>query len=451
MKTSVRSNVRFIGCVTLLAVALAAGGEAGETWPSFQNGGHVSLGDAAAADGSVLREDVAWTASLPGYGQSSPVAWNGQVYVTSVTGENKDTYFVSAFKVGDGAKLWEHSLANATPQESSNYVSKAAPTPAVDDLGVICFFEGGNVVALTHGGDIRWERNLVEDYGAIEARHGLSASVEQDASRAYVWVERSENPYILALDKASGEAVWKSDGPGATSWASPRLVPVEDGQHLVLSAVGSLTGLNPETGEQFWRFEGISGNSTPTPVPLGDGRFLVGATVGRGESTGGAAAESNGVVAITRSADGPWQAQYVWQAERATSSFGSPIAHLGMAYFVNRTGVLYGLDVATGEERFAERLTGSNWATPIGLGNRVFFFDKDGRISVLSADAVAHDISVWESLPKEAALESGEAEASADGPPTGSVLYAAAWCNDRLLLRRGDRLYAVGLTGASGD
>ena len=82
------------------------------------------------------------------------------------------------------------------------------------------------MVALTHGGDIRWERNLVEDYGEIEARHGLSASVEQDDEKAYLWVERSEQPYVLAVNKATGDTDWKVEGLGTTSWASPRLVPV---------------------------------------------------------------------------------------------------------------------------------------------------------------------------------------------------------------------------------
>lgn len=413
---------------------------AGETWPSFQNGGRVSLDAGSDSVAYALSDELAWTAELTGYGQSSPVVCDRQVYVTSVTGANKETYHVTAYGLDDGARLWESEINNATPQESSNYVSKAAPTPAADEDGLICFFEGGNLVALSHGGETRWERNLVDEYGSVGSRHGLSASVEQDDDSAYIWVERSDDPYVLSVNKQTGETNWKVSGVGATSWATPRLVPVDGGPHLVLSAIGSFVGLNPRTGEQLWRLDGVSGNSTPTPVPLGDGRFLIGATVGRGESGGGNAAESNGVVQITKSADGNWAADYAWRAERATSSFGSPVAHDGMAYFINRGGVLYGLDLQTGEERFAERLEGgSAWATPIGIGNRVYVFGKDGRVNVVEGRDADLAMTTWESLPSDPE----PAEAGRAGRFSGSVLYAAVWCDGLILMRRGDRLFAV--------
>ena len=66
-----------------------------------------------------------------------------------------------------------------------------------------------------------------------------------------------------------------------------------DGHHLVLSGIKKLAGLDPESGKRLWDFDGISGNSTPTPCPMGNGRFLIGATTGRGESGGGKASDSN--------------------------------------------------------------------------------------------------------------------------------------------------------------
>lgn len=431
--------------VAILAVVLTAGSsialsnlEAGENWTSFQNGGRVSWETAAGTDAIALDEDALWTAEVPGYGQSSPVVWDGLVYVTSVTGTNKETYHITAFQLEDGAKAWDVELSNATPQENSNYVSKAAPTPAVDDAGVICFFEGGNLIALTHDGEIRWERNLVTDYGSVESRHGLSASLEQNVHSVFVWVERAEDPYLLSVDKKTGETNWKVAGAGATSWASPRLVPVNDGHHLVLSAIGSLVGIDPQTGERLWRIDDVTGNSTPTPVPVGQGRFLIGATVGRGESGGGKAAESNGLVQIEKADDGSWQAHYVWRAQRATSSFGSPIAHQGLAYFINRSGVLYGLNLETGEEQFAERLPSSAWATPMGVGSQLYVFGKDGQVSIITRQGESPNIATWGSLPADP-----KPAEQAEGPFSGSVLYAATWSGDLILMRRGDLLFAI--------
>ncbi len=425
----------------LLTAATASAVSAADVWSSFQNGGAIAVPDERV----VQLGEVNWEVDLTGYGQSSPVVHDSQVYVTTVAGDNRDEYHLTAYRLKDGSQAWQHTVANPSPRENTSYHSRAAPTPAVDEAGIICFYEGGLVVSLTHDGELRWERNLVDDYGVVEARHGLAASVEQNDDSVFVWVERSEQPYVVCFSKQNGETKWKADGLGAVSWSSPRLVPVTGGCHLVLSGVGQLAGLDPASGRRLWSLDEISGNSTPTPVPLGDGRFLIGATVGRGESGGGRAAESNGLVEIRQADDGAWSADYVWRAKRATSSFGSPVVHRGIACFVNRAGVVYCLDAATGEERFAKRLKGSTWATPIAVGPRIFFFDRDGGVAAMSETDSDGEITWWNlpvPTPKSDKARSAESESATSA---GAVLYAAAWLSDTVLFRRGDRLFAVGV------
>ncbi len=421
--------------VLLAALVLPTSfGMAADNWTSFQNGGAISV----AHDGDTLQWDRQWSQKIAGYGQSSPVVWGDSVYVTSVSGPQKETYHVTALTLREGKTRWQHDLKNRSPRENTNYVSRAAPTPAVDENGLVCFFEGGNLVALSHDGKVRWERDLVQEYGPLDARHGLSASVEQTDAHAFIWVERAEDPYVLAVNKTDGKTVWKVAGIGATSWATPRLVPVGDGQHLVLSGVGHLVGLDPQTGERLWEFEGISGNSSPTPIPLGDGRFLQGATVGRGESSSGAAAKSNGVIEISRTDEGTWQADYVWQAKRATSSFGSPIAHADRCYYVNSAGVVYCLDLKTGDEVFAKRLEESIWATPVAVGNEILFFGKGGSIRGISGGAEFQALSsetAWDA-PTTDGSESESGRAQFAGP----VLYGVAVVGDQVVIRRGDQL-----------
>ena len=52
---------------------------------------------------------------MNGYGQSSPVASNGLVYVTSVSGDMKDINHVEAFELKTGKSVWKHDLKNSTP------------------------------------------------------------------------------------------------------------------------------------------------------------------------------------------------------------------------------------------------------------------------------------------------------------------------------------------------
>ncbi len=433
LNTAIAVGLLLIGFVAIQTVT------AGD-WTQFQGNRNLDVEPSGLPLTWSPTENLLWSAEINGYGQSSPVTWQNRVFVTSISGEKKEHCHVTAFDLKSGTKLWQHDFLAATQAENNNYISRGAPTPAVDASGLYCFFEGGNLLALTHAGQVRWERNLVTEFGEIKSRHGLSASLEQTPDRLFVWVERQTEPYVLAVDKAAGKDIWKVDGMGATSWASPRLVNVTGGQHLVLSAIGSVTGLDPADGKRLWRLEGITGNSSPTPIPVSDNRFLVAATVGRGEPDSGKAAASNGMVEIRRNAEGAFQADYLWRAKRATSSFGSPLAYRGMAYYVNATGVLYGLDAETGEERFAQRLADSIWATPIASGERVLFCGKGGTVSVIATG------TQFEKLAENSAWETpSEPAAAAEGRGNGNpVLYAAAPVADRLLLRSGNRLYCVG-------
>jgi outer membrane protein assembly factor BamB len=236
----------------------------------------------------------------------------------------------------------------------------------------------------------------------------------------------------------TGDVIWKSEGVGATSWGSPRLVPVAEGQHLVCSASGKIIGLHPETGERLWEFEGISNNTSCTPTPVGDGQFLIGASDGRGETSSGKAAVNNGLIQITKQDDGSFQADYKWQAKKATSTFGSPIVAGETAVIVNRTGVLFRLDLETGEQVSMNRTdAGGIWSTPLVAGNNLYLFGYKGTTSVISLDD-GKEISENRCWP-----EGGEDE-NAPGVGGGTVLYAAAPAGNRLLIRRGDKLYAIG-------
>jgi len=442
MNVSIRKFRLSLGWRAALLVSLASmvsAASAGD-WTRFQSS-PVDL----AADKLPLKwsatENIQWSADIQGYGQSSPVTWGDRIYVASVSGPNKEKGHVAAFDLKTGVKAWQFNFDSASQAESNNYVSKAAPTPTVDGAGLYYFFEGGNLLALSHEGKPLWQRDLVKEYGAISSRHGLAASLEQNGERIFVWVEREKEPYVLAVDKRSGETRWKVAGLGVTSWASPRLVPVAKGEHLVLSGIGKIAGLDPVSGKQLWTFDEISGNSTPTPVPIGEGRFLIGATVGRGEATAGKAAESNGLIAIKQKDDGSFAAEFAWKSQKATCSFGSPLAYRGYAYFVTSSGVLFCLDLATGEEQYNERIADSIWATPIAVGDRIYFFGKTGKVSVVAAgpkfQLLAENVT-WEvKAPAEPPAAGG---ARSFGGPT---LYAGIVAKDQFLLRRGDKLFCV--------
>ncbi|MEM7475469.1 MAG: PQQ-binding-like beta-propeller repeat protein [Planctomycetota bacterium] len=425
--------------VCLLQAGKTALAQADLEWASFQNGGQCSVKQELPTTWSEETNQL-WQVDIQGYGQSSPVVVDGGVVVTSTSGEDKDNYHVACYDLDTGEQLWQQDFGNPTPEKNSSYVSRAAPSPTVDAAGIVYVnFEGGLVAAISAKGKVLWERNLVEEYGAIKARHGLASSLEQNESKLFVWIERMDAPYILALDKQTGKTAWKVDGVGATTWSSPRLVPIEDGSfHLVCSASGKICGFDPENGQRLWDFTEIANNTSCTPIPLPNGRFLIGASDGRGEQTLGKGAASNGVVQIAKTETG-WKASFVWQASKATASFGSPIAHADSAFFVNRSGALFELDLETGKSKATKRTkAGSVWATPMVANNMLYVFGRTGTTSVI-------DLASGEEVATNPLWENKQAGGGSSGFG-GSVLYAGAAAKSKLLLRRGDSLYCIGIT-----
>ncbi|GAB5405566.1 MAG: PQQ-binding-like beta-propeller repeat protein [Aureliella sp.] len=436
MKLSLLNSFFAIG----LALSNASAADPKKPWSAFQNSGSPVVSQDLPVEWTP--ESVAWKASIKGYGQSTALVSGEHVYVTSTSGDNKEKYHVTALDLKSGDPLWKLDFTNPTPEKNTTYVSRAAPTPVLDDNACYVFFEGGLVAAVSHAGEELWSRDLVAQYGAISARHGLASSLEHNDDRIFVWVERSDAPYLLALDKKTGSTVWKTAGLGSTTWSSPRLMDFGDEAHLVCSASGKIAGFDPAKGTKLWEFDAIANNTSCSPMPVGDGKFLIGASDGRGEENAGKGSVYNGVIEVTKAEDGQWQVEYQWHAKRATSSFGSPVVYDGKAYFVNRQGVLYKNDLQTGEESKPQRLgCGGIWATPLVSNNRLYLFGQKGATSVVDLES-GEEIAVnqlWESD----AADAGNDQQRGPGSMGGGVLYAASPAGEMLILRRGDTVYAI--------
>ena len=407
-------------------------------WPGFLGG--TSRETQPTQPGSIpltwgVNNGVAWKTRLVGHGQSSPVVVDGSIYLTSIDGPNKETNLVHCVDLQSGEIRWSHTLPSSLLVKNDPYTSRAAPTPAADENGVIAFFESGDIVALTPGGEIRWERKLLDDYGKYEGRFGLGGSLAQTEERVFVLADNEGPAYLLALDKASGKTIWKRDRASRTAWSSPMLVDVAGEFQLVVSSAGTVDGYDPQTGELLWSLSDIGGNTVASPLGFGDGRFLVGASPGRNGENSEGAKRSNMAVRITKQ-DGKYMPEVLWRNTKATSSFGSPIVHQGRAYYVNSSGVLYCLDAQTGETLYSERMKESTWATPLGIGDRIYFFGRGGLTTVIDTGDAYRELATNQ-------LWTPPADGGGPGGFDGEIQYGVALTERGLLIRTGENLYRI--------
>ena len=404
-------------------------------WPAFLGRGADPIDVTGFPQRWSATENVAWRAAITGYGQSTPVVFGDRVFVTSVSGENKENLHISCYALGDGGLVWSESFTASDTAKNDVYVSRAAPTPVVDAERLVAFFESGDLVSMSHDGKVNWQRSLSADYGKFQNRFCIGSSPCADADRVFLLIDHEGPSYLLAIDKKTGETLWKTERESRVAWSSPILDSIDGQPMVVCSSQGSVDGYDVQNGQKLWSYEDVGGNTVASAFAVASGRYLIGASPGQGGEDAEIAKRSNLLLEVTRSADG-WAAKPVWIAERVSCSFSSPIAYEGVAYWVNKQGVVHGVDLATGESLFDERLDESCWATALPVGDRIYFFGRKGDTTVLAAGKEFRKIET---------LRTSEPLGEPAGPGNfgGVNVYGVAVATDQLLIRTGSELTCV--------
>ncbi|MEM6705269.1 MAG: PQQ-binding-like beta-propeller repeat protein [Acidobacteriota bacterium] len=394
----------------LVGTPLAASDDSGSSdstdWTGFRNAGQ------ALPESTDPPTDLAtptWTIELPGFGQSSPVVFDGVIFMTSVTGEQKETIWISAHDFADGRELWRKSWPASETMKSNEMVARAAPTPAVDSERLIALFGSGDLVAVDLEGKLLWRRNLSKEYGSFAGNHGVANSVALTDNAAVVLLARKTYSYLLAVDRGTGETLWKTDRAAGVSWTTPTVSP--EGDEIVVSSNGSVEGYDPKNGERLWIVEDVKSNTAQSPVVTAEHVLVSGS-------------EATANFAIKRGLRGVLDSSAIAWTSESTSNFGSPALSKDCAYWVNKAGVAQCIDPTTGRSRWKHRLPQSIWATPIVSQGRVYFFGDGGAIQILEDSASGAEV-----------LASFELELD-------TQLTAAIAVDSTLLIRAGNQLRA---------
>ena len=111
-----------------VAVAIAAMCFVAADWPCFR--GPKSSGasdDVAGPTRWTATDAVLWKTALPGFGASSPITWQGRVFVTSYNGYGLDEDHpggqedlriqLTALNLSDGSVAWAREIEPAIPEQ----------------------------------------------------------------------------------------------------------------------------------------------------------------------------------------------------------------------------------------------------------------------------------------------------------------------------------------------
>jgi outer membrane protein assembly factor BamB len=214
-----------------------------------------------------------------------------------------------------------------------------------------------------------------------------------------------EDQYLIALDKQTGQTVWKTTQPQLVerprtdgfrgkekggmigSFSSPIITRSGDRDELVMSYPQLMCGYDPMTGKERWRCDGLNELVYASPVALD------GIAVGMGGFFGTTVAvKTDGKGDVT-------QTHRLWTEERTKNRLGSAVIHKGHIYTLNSDGIAECIELKSGRVVWEERLpkkgpTGDSWSAMLLAGDLIYVLNQSADTIILKAGTTFEVVGV---------------------------------------------------------
>jgi hypothetical protein len=417
---------------TAIVMMLALGStSAAQRWAQFRGpAAGVIADDPALPDEWGPDQNIAWKASIPGRGWSSPIVWDDHVFVTSVISDepppkpgldvieddqpvdykgaprgiirrspHRWMLFDIDFKTG--RKRWERELWAGQPlavKHPKN--SYASETPVTDGRRVYVYYGDVGLYAVDFHGNVAWSTRVqppkytADNLPALEKRGadlGTGASPALHDGRLYVLVahEPEARPWFLAAFVAqTGREIWRVGGQrdgGGPTWATPFIWSNSQRTEIVVLAGGAVRSYDLD-GKPLWYLRGLGSNSTPTPFAA-NGLLYVGAGYPADASRPVWAVRPGGSGDITP-VNGQSNSEFVvWSQPKLAGYMPSALVYGNYLYVLESQGFLQCNDALTGERVYGRKRidpdTSGFTASPWAYNDKIFVLSEDGETYVI--------------------------------------------------------------------
>ncbi|MBI5384939.1 MAG: PQQ-like beta-propeller repeat protein [Verrucomicrobia bacterium] len=383
-------------------------------WPQWR--GPLCNGVAPAGDPPVKwseTNNLRWKTVLPGYGTSTPIIWGNHVFVLSAMepgrnapaetpradaassagdrprgsrgggggfGIEKPTaaarFLVLAYDRASGKLLWQQTACEEVPHEGHHRDHGfASASPVTDGQHVYAYFGSRGLYCYDFAGKLQWSKRL----GKMQTRNsfGEGSSPALHGDTLVILFDHEGDDFIVALDKRTGQELWRQGRDEPTGWTTPLVVSRADRTEVMVSATGKIRSYDFATGQPLWECAGMTAN--PIPCALVDGGLAYFISGFRGSALL--------AIKLGRRGDLTGTDAIAWRHTGNTPYAPSPLLYDGLLYFFSgNDAMLSCLDARTGQPHFkAERLAGifGMYAAPVGAAGRIYIAGRDGKCAVL--------------------------------------------------------------------
>jgi len=331
---------------------------------------------------------VAWKTAIDGLGWSSPVVLGNQVWLTTATEGGKE---MRALCLDFNSGEFIHNVLVFKPDSlyrKHAINSYATPTSALEDGRVFVHFGRYGTACLdTRTGEVLWKRSDIQ----VEHVQGPGSSLLIYKDKLMVHLEGSDIQYILALDKKTGETIWKTERPkevydqleyiGKKAYITPLILTVNGRDLMISNGAAVCIAYDPETGEEVWRI--VQGEDSTISMPVqseGKVYFYTGfVTPPEGRKYAELlAVDPDGQGDITSS-------NIVWRLKSPVLQLLTPIIVDGLLYTVDSNALLSCLDATSGKSLGSKKLKGKFYSSPVYADGHVYVSSIKGETLVFKA------------------------------------------------------------------
>jgi outer membrane protein assembly factor BamB len=334
-------------------------------------------------------KNIAWKSAVPGQGWSSPVIAGNQIWMTSSDDQGKSLRAI-CFDKSSGELLHNiEVLQTGDPGPKHTTNGFASPTPVLDGKHAYVHFGPRGTVCLNTAGEIIW-KNSEFKYNAFQ---GAASSPILHGDLLLLTCDGTDNQFLVALNKQTGKTQWRqprahleaaarrdaSKPPGSRisqmAYSTPLVQAIDGVPQLVSTGADHVAAYDLMTGKEIWWMP-YTGFSLVCRPSYGNNLFYI----------VGSVSQDHFCVYAVRPAKGKLRDdQIAWQRSKGIAHVPSPLLVGKELYVIDRSGVATCVDALTGKEHWRERLGGNFDASPIEVRGRIYFCNRDGKTTVLSA------------------------------------------------------------------
>jgi outer membrane protein assembly factor BamB len=340
-------------------------------------------------------KNVRWKVEIPGRGSGSPVVWGDRLFVltavpagTTGAGGHEPIggvqprvphkFMVLAVDRRTGKVIWERVAREEAPHEASHPQNGtwASGSAVTDGEHVIAYFESRGIFVYDMNGTLVWQKDL--GHKQMRQQFGEGSTPALRGNHIIVVWDHQGQSFIVALDKRTGQELWRQNRAEIDTWATPLVVDVAGRAQVIAPAMRRIWSYDLETGAIVWSAPGLTMNPIPSPVAEDGMAYLMSGFQGNNLKAI-RLSDAKGDLSTTNA--------IVWTLERDTPYVPSPLLYDGILYFLkSNNGLLSAFDARSGKphyqlQRLAE--TPEVFSSPVGASGRVYITGRDGTTLVL--------------------------------------------------------------------